>query len=503
MQKPLKERNAPLKLFSSKPLLPTGPAAAAPEREAQPSPRRETAKRPEPEVDPNPESAPDAAPAPLPGFAPEADRPAAHDAVHTADDDAPPKRRRRRRKKKKRSIFQRLARLIVVLAILFGMYLTAVFSDIPFIVKWRTAYIETAMATLNHKWLATAFIPQSVIDEVMDRLEASRQEQVGKNSQWTRPVTTPRVEVVHRNSTLTDTTGMSDEEIAFFDDFWEVDVPSMLEYVRQYPSVLRNGWARININEAGLDDSGTTIQTVMGEQVLAINAEERILIVRESGTGYRGLLVVAKDPARLSLQASATIGTEGQRAGEIAAAHNGIIGMTGSGFYDEGGVGNGGSIAGYCMCDGKEYGYHMGSGWKRLELHKDDLFYVRDAGDPVSPDVTDAVEFSPAMIIDGEVLIDGSGWGWTDLQPRACIGQSQYGEIIMLLIEGRRPGISIGLGVPECAQLMAQHECVQAMNLDGGTSAMIWYDGEYIMESSNPVMTKGRLLPNGFVYARK
>ena len=39
------------------------------------------------------------------------------------------------------------------------------------------------------------------------------------------------------------------------------------------------------------------------------------------------------------------------------------------------------------------------------------------------------------------------------------------------------------------------------MNLDGGTSAMIWYKGDYIMKSSNPVLTAGRTLPNAFVYS--
>ena len=64
------------------------------------------------------------------------------------------------------------------------------------------------------------------------------------------------------------------------------------------------------------------------------------------------------------------------------------------------------------------------------------------------------------------------------------------------------PLISLGLGVPECARIMSRHECWQAMNLDGGTSAMIWYDGEYIMKSSNPVLEAGRTLPNAFVYAK-
>ena len=48
--------------------------------------------------------------------------------------------------------------------------------------------------------------------------------------------------------------------------------------------------------------------------------------------------------------------------------------------------------------------------------------------------------------------------------------------------------------------IMTKHDCMQAMNLDGGTSAMIWYKGKYIMRSSNPALTAGRTLPNAFVY---
>ena len=62
---------------------------------------------------------------------------------------------------------------------------------------------------------------------------------------------------------------------------------------------------------------------------------------------------------------------------------------------------------------------------------------------------------------------------------------------------------SVGISVPDCAAIMAKHDCMQAMNLDGGTSAMIWYKGKYIMRSSNPALTAGRTLPNAFVYAGK
>lgn len=402
------------------------------------------------------------------------------------------KKAKKPKKKKKKSLGRRLLILFLVLAILAGLYLTAVYSDIPFIAKWRTAYIQTAMNTLSHQWLATAFIPRSVIDKVLAEMEAAREAQIGINSEW------DEGESESRNPTLTNTEGMSKEEIAFYNLFWEVNVPSMQAYVKEHPDALAAGWSRINIDKSALTADGTSIRTIQGEQVLAIDARNKILIARVKGSTYRGVLVIMKDPSRLSLQAASTLGSVGQVCGKIAEAHGGVIGMTGSGFIDPGGTGNGGTLAGYAMCNGKSYGSHMGYGYKRLELHKDNRIYIRDSDSSVSPDTTDAVEFSPAMIIDGETVVNARS-GFSDLQPRACLGQSKYGEIIALLVEGRLT-TSVGISVPDCAAIMTKHDCMQAMNLDGGTSAMIWYKGKYIMRSSNPALTAGRTLPNAFVY---
>ena len=405
------------------------------------------------------------------------------------------KAKKAKKPKKKKSLGRRLLILFLVLAILAGLYLTAVYSDIPFIAKWRTAYIQTAMNTLSHQWLATAFIPRSVIDKVIAEMEAAREAQIGVNSEW------DEEEIESRNPTLTDTKGMSKEEIAFYNLFWEVDVPSMQAYIKEHPDALAAGWSRINIDKSALTDNGTSIRTIQGEQVLAIDAQNEIMIARVKGSTYRGVLVIMKDPSRLSLQAASTLGSVGQVCGKIAEAHGGVIGMTGSGFIDPGGTGNGGTLAGYAMCNGKPYGGHMGYGYKRLELHEDNRIYIQDSDSEVSPGTTDAVEFSPAMIIDGETVVNARS-GFSDLQPRACLGQSKYGEIIALLVEGRL-ATSVGISVPDCAAIMAKHDCMQAMNLDGGTSAMIWYKGKYIMRSSNPALTAGRTLPNAFVYAGK
>ena len=375
--------------------------------------------------------------------------------------------------------------LLAVLAGLAGLYCLCVFSDIPFIAKWRTIYIQTAMDTMNHQWLATAFIPRSVIDEAMALRGQAQQEQTEHSSagDW-----------AGEGPESVEVSGEED----FYKLFWELDRESMEAYLGEHPEALENGWAELYINEAGLSDEGTDIRTTMGEQVLAVDVPNRVLLLRVSGSGYRGVLAVAKDPSRLSVENSAYLGERGQTAGEIARAHNGVLAMTASAFIDEGGVGNGGALNGYAMSNGVGQGDHLGWSYKRMELREDNCFYIVDASAPVDPAATDAVEFTPALIVDGERL---NTWGWDSLNPRAVMGQSDRGEILMLVIEGRLID-SLGVSVEECSTILERHGCMQAMNLDGGTSAILWYDGEPVTRCSNQALPEGRNLPNAFVYAR-
>ena len=191
------------------------------------------------------------------------------------------------------------------------------------------------------------------------------------------------------------------------------------------------------------------------------------------------------------------IGSYGQYAGTIAKNNNGVLAMTASGFLDPGGVGNGGLATGYCMSNGEVYqGAPFGWSYKRIELREDNYFYIVDTSASVHEDTTDAVEFTPALIVDGEVLATS---GYNALNPRTLIGQSDKGEILMMVIEGRLVQ-SVGITVDDCAPILLAHNCMQALNLDGGTSSILWYDGEYVTQCSNLACPEGRLLPNAFVY---
>jgi exopolysaccharide biosynthesis protein len=406
--------------------------------------------------------------------------------------------------------------LITALSIL---YLVAVYSNIPFIANLRTMYIQTAMSTINHKWLATAIIPSDIIEDLMrqqyeaddtmngiesnedwgDNIEAlpnfenvSEEAETVSGDQTTGSITTETTQ-------NTDRTYSSTEEKTFFELFYEVDYDSMQAYVSSHPDALANGWAYIDINEAGLEDGGTDIYTIHGDQVLALNAYEGVILIRVNLGSSRGVLAICKDTSKVSLCAATTLPTTGQTAGRICDANNGILAITGSAFMDDG-TSNGGQISGLAVCEGVTMGTRLGgSGDKRLELRADNKMYIVDSTSSVGSGTRDACEFHPALIIDGENVSTSSTW--TSPNPRAALGQSQYLETMMIIIEGRftdSPGCSVVL----VADKLLEYGCMQALNLDGGTSAIMYYDGEYVTRCSNTAIPSGRTMPSAWVYKK-
>lgn len=404
-------------------------------------------------------------------------------------------------KKTKKGSLKALKVILSILLVLEILYCAVIFLDLPYVSRLRDMYIQTAMSTMSHHWLAEYFIPKDVIDRVMADVHVGLEHQMDMNSTWedapTKPTTLP-TDVPDASEATIKEHVVTEDEVAFFELFHEIDRGSMLDYVEKNPSVIANGWDHIYINEAGLNDKGTSIRTTEDDQVLAIDAENQVVLIRVTGSSYRGVLAVAKDPSRLKLGVSKNIGSYGQKVGDIAERYDSVLAITASGFWDPEGSGNGGTISGACMSEGKNYGTHFSWGYKRIELHEDNRLYITNAQNSYMDGCTDAAEFRPALVVDGKSVVGGETL-FIDMNPRCCIGQTADGEILMLVIEGRFLD-SLGADAEECTNILLRYNAYQALNMDGGTSAIMWFDGEYVTRCSNTKLDAGRYVPNAWVY---
>ena len=68
------------------------------------------------------------------------------------------------------------------------------------------------------------------------------------------------------------------------------------------------------------------------------------------------------------------------------------------------------------------------------------------------------------------------------------------------MIEGRQPS-RLGATYLEEAEVMLRFGAVNACNLDGGSSSMMWYNGEYINNTASIIGI--RPLPSSFIVLKE
>ena len=104
---------------------------------------------------------------------------------------------------------------------------------------------------------------------------------------------------------------------------------------------------------------------------------------------------------------------------------------------------------------------------------------------------TMAVGGGPVLVQNNSIHITNdeekkfSGKAKYDLHPRTLIGYTKQNKMIVMVVEGRHPGVSDGASLLHCAELMLQLGCVEAMNLDGGGSTCMLINGKVTIYPSD------------------
>jgi exopolysaccharide biosynthesis protein len=108
--------------------------------------------------------------------------------------------------------------------------------------------------------------------------------------------------------------------------------------------------------------------------------------------------------------------------------------------------------------------------------------------------VEGALQAGPRLLVNGEVSLNVAAEGFKDPKiltgggARSALGITRDHKLILMT--------SGGATIPQLAQIMKQAGAYQAMNLDGGASSGLYYNGKYLT-------TPGRLISNALVVSTR
>jgi Phosphodiester glycosidase/FlgD Ig-like domain len=124
-----------------------------------------------------------------------------------------------------------------------------------------------------------------------------------------------------------------------------------------------------------------------------------------------------------------------------------------------------------------------------IEAGPGQLVTVRLVLRPEWRDVPEALGGGPVIVRAGKpifnALEDFSTYHLNRRHPRTAVGQRADGRIIMLVVDGRRPGYSAGMTNFELAQTMIRLGAVTASAFDAGGSSTMAFDGELLSRPSD------------------
>ena len=118
-----------------------------------------------------------------------------------------------------------------------------------------------------------------------------------------------------------------------------------------------------------------------------------------------------------------------------------------------------------------------------------------------------AIGGGPVLLQNGEIKITNieelkfAGNAINDKHPRTAMGYTKDNKLIILVVQGRFPGIAEGATLTQEAQILKDVGCWEALNLDGGGSSCMLVNGKETIKPSD--ITGQRPVPAVFIIQKK
>ncbi|HHW42457.1 phosphodiester glycosidase family protein [Desulfofundulus thermobenzoicus] len=226
---------------------------------------------------------------------------------------------------------------------------------------------------------------------------------------------------------------------------------------------------------------------------------DQLRLVDIKGTRFQGFLLEVPDPTRVKVATARDLHEKGDTVSTIALNNNAIAAINAGGFYDPQGTGTGRLPYGVIIHDGR---FLVGEEIKdQVDLVGLTREGVLVAGKYTVQEmkkmhVAEGVTFGPPLIVNGRKTITKGDGGW-GVAPRTAIGQRKDGTILLLVLDGRQPGYSIGATLLDVQNILYEQGAYVAANLDGGSSTTMFYNGRVVNKPCD--MLGERMVPTAFI----
>ncbi|CDX01686.1 Exopolysaccharide biosynthesis protein [Desulfitobacterium hafniense] len=268
----------------------------------------------------------------------------------------------------------------------------------------------------------------------------------------------------------------------------------------RHPQVVRFFLSEEKISEImhTYDDHGNQVGGNIDRQTDVEDTSSGIVIEDIQGKNFKGKVMLISDPKRVKLAVTQEIGVAGERLSDMVKHAGAIAGINAGGFYDPDGSGNGAFPDGITVQNGEVV--HNNAGNKVVDFIGIDaegklIIGPMDVNQVKEKNIQEGVSFYPPLVKNGKPAVSGDG-GW-GIAPRTGIGQRADGTIIFVVIDGRQPTWSIGATLRDMMNVFLEYDAVEAVNLDGGSSSEMVYNGKIINKLWN--IFGERYIPTGFV----
>jgi len=307
--------------------------------------------------------------------------------------------------------------------------------------KPRDLWINTAMSTYTHQYLATFLFPKSTIDKVLS-----------KNS------------INDKNEKV---------------NIKSIDIKNM-ESLSAFNSI---------------KSENPNYQPDINKSSGSINNYCNLTSV--SGQGFKGYLLTISDPSIVSVDVTENLNESGIKIKDYIKTRKISAAINGGGFKDDGGHGHGGNPLGIIIKDDQIIYAEDKPSYNFVGFNEDSILITGNysLNEIKKMNIRDGVSYFCRLIVNGKSLIEESTSN-SGIQPRTAIGQTKDGKILMLVIDGRQLH-SIGATLKQVQDILLEHGAYNAVSLDGGSSSVMYYNNQIISKPSSQYGE--RFLPSIFI----